>query len=240
MVQHRFYAPEADESPRVVLEGTEANHLLRVLRLKTGDEVVLFDGRGREANAEIAAVSKRSAELQLLTGWMRQRETAPQIILGTAAPKGDRFRWLVEKATELGVTRLVPLVTQRSVVDPGAGKLEKMQQTVIAACKQSGRCSLMQIDAPTAWAEFVSQEITGRTAFVAHLSRDRPSGSEIAAVKGDTIVLAIGPEGGWTDPEIELATQAGAKLVGLGSHTLRIETAAIALVSHVLLSRSRS
>ncbi len=232
---HRFYAPAALDSPLVRLEGAEAQHLLRVLRLKVGDEVSLFDGKGHEAAAEIATVSRSAAELRLLSEWVARPRTVPEIILGTAAPKGDRFRWLVEKVTELGVDRLVPLLTERSVVDPGAGKLQKMQQTVIAACKQCGRNSLMQIDPATAWSEFVSTEMTGRSSFIAHSSERIAGGNPLDTSDGSAIVLAIGPEGGWTDAEIDLAREAGAKVIGLGSFTLRIETAACALVSRFVM-----
>jgi len=233
---YRFYAPVPLDEPRVELTGAEAQHLLRVLRLKVGDDVALFDGGGHESQAEIAAVTRNSAELRLVSDWTSESAALPQVILATAVPKGDRFRWLVEKATELGVRRLVPLITERSVVDPGAGKLEKMQQTVIAACKQCGRNTLMEIAQPTDWEAFASSELAERTFFVAHpdgtASTQEPSVDE----NGQCVVMAVGPEGGWTEAEIDLARQSGARLIGLGDHMLRIETAAVAFVAWFVLS----
>ena len=209
-----------------------------VLRLKQGEEIVLFDGAGTEATAEIVSIAKRSVELRILEKRSTQPESQRTIILGTAVPKGDRFRWLVEKATELGVTRLVPLITERSVVEPGSGKLEKMQQTVIAACKQCGRNRLMEIAPLQSLDEFLSAagELCAR--LIAH-----PSGMSCPHVLDESmppraepqsVVLAIGPEGGFTRAEIELAKSRGWHVVDLGPRILRVETAALALTSAIV------
>ena len=128
----------------VELEGTEAHHLLHVLRAKVGDRLGLFNGAGAEALTEIVNIRKRSAELRLLETWSIPAESRT-LTIAAAMPKGDRARWLIEKSTELGVTRLIPLRTQRSVVEPGESKMDKLEQAVIAACKQCGRSHLMTI-----------------------------------------------------------------------------------------------
>lgn len=229
----RFYVPHLREQASVSLTGPEAHHLLHVLRLKAGEQVCLFDGNGHEATAEIATLGRATVELNILWTRFVRSETQIEIILGTAVPKGDRFRWLIEKATELGIDRLIPLQTTRSVVDPRAGKIDKLRQTVIAASKQCGRARLMQLDEPMQWQDFVSRELTDRTAFVAD-----PTGasviSEIPDLLRETelvVVIAIGPEGGLTDDELDLAVTNGARLINLGSNILRIETAAIAVAA---------
>lgn len=228
----RFYAPVPLDQPVVELTGPEAHHLANVLRAKPGDEAILFDGEGTETVAEIVAVSKRSVELRPKALRPGAGESWRPIVLGTAVPKGERFRWLVEKATELGVTRLVPLETARSVVEPGFGKLEKMRQVVIAASKQAGRSRLMEIAPLVRWETFVGEELARGVGIVAHPSGEGLTDGRPGEKSGDTaIVLAVGPEGGFTDSEVDSARAAGALLVSLGPRILRVETAAIALAA---------
>ncbi len=224
---NRFFHPQLPESGTVVLDGLEAHHLMHVLRASTGDHVELFDGAGRIAEAQILTIRKRDAELMILSS---RQEAKPdrEIIVGTAVPKGDRFDWLIEKATELGVTRLIPLVTSRSVVDPRDSKLEKQRQAVIAACKQSRRNFLLEISPVMAWADFVKTEITGRTSYIAHPTGER---FHVALAETASIVFAVGPEGGFKEDEVAMAVAAGATAVSLGACILRIETAVLAMAA---------
>jgi 16S rRNA (uracil1498-N3)-methyltransferase len=230
----RFYVAHPLDVASLTLAGAEAHHLLHVLRLGISDEVILFDGQGSEASARITAVSDSgTAELQLLEHRPAQSETPFPITLGVAVPKGDRFAWLVEKATELGVTRLVPLVTDRSVVEPGEGKLERMQKTIVEASKQSGRGRLMELGPLTKWSEFVDEFENG-DAYIADPGGDLCDFSAHHVTR--PVILAVGPEGGFTDAELDLACEAGAQLISLGPRTLRIETAALALATLFSLS----
>lgn len=237
----RFFCTPFPVSDAAHLEGPEAHHLQRVLRKSVGEEIEIFDGSGRVARAEITALSKKSVALKILHT-METPEPVGQITLATAVPKGDRFRWLVEKAVELGVVRLIPLVTERSVVRPSEGKREKMEQAVIEACKQSGRNRLMRIEEPRPWPDFLKKEIMERQ-FDLTLIAD-PGGSPIAEVlcKGlpESVLFLVGPEGGWTETEITQACEAGARAVGLGPNILRIETAAVALSALAALHRPQA
>ncbi|HUG91920.1 MAG TPA: RsmE family RNA methyltransferase [Planctomycetaceae bacterium] len=233
----RFYLDEPLDRPTATLAGAEAHHLTNVLRASPGDRVVLFDGRGTEALAEVAAVGRRTVELNILDRRTTLDRRRP-VILGTAVPKGDRFRWLVEKAAELGVARLVPLRTERAVVDPAAGKLDKLRQTVIAACKQCGINRLMAIEAVTPWGQFVDREISGRRTLIG-VPGGPPFATELLAGSGDDpLVLAIGPEGDFTPSEVQQALDAGAQPVSLGPNLLRVETAGIALAALALILQS--
>ena len=229
----RFFLSPLSSTGDLTLAGTEAHHLARVLRKRPGERVEVFDGQGRFAQAEIVEVGKKSVKLQVV----QRGETPPpavSVTLATAVPKGERFRWLVEKAVELGVDRLVPLITHRGVVKPGEGKRDKMEQAVVEASKQCGRNWLMALDEPTSWAAFLTRLIGDEApalTLVAH-----PGGRPLAEVMRESsklsrIVLAAGPEGGFTDEEIEQAHQAGAVLVDLGPSILRIETAGLALAA---------
>jgi 16S rRNA (uracil1498-N3)-methyltransferase len=129
----------------------------------------------------------------------------------------------------------VPLIMSRSVVIPGAGKLDKMRRTIVEASKQCGRTRLMELEAPLAWSDFVAGQLSKGSAWVAHPSgvpfeftRDLPPGP---------VVTAVGPEGGFTDAELELAAQSGATLISLGPRVLRIETAALALATAFTIFR---
>ena len=228
----RFFAPSFPESGTLTLDGPEAHHLMHVLRITAGEKVEVFDGRGLVVSAEVVTIRKRDVELRIVAA-RREAYPAREVILGTAVPKGDRFDWLIEKATELGVTRIVPLITSRSSVDPRDSKLDKLRQTVITACKQCGRNHLLEISPVTAWADFVRHEFSNRAAFIAHLTSDASPlslGGPMLDQQPST-VFAIGPEGGFTEEEVELAVAAGAKPISLGPLVLRIETAAIAIAA---------
>src|SRR5579871_4099850 len=147
----RFYLPHSLASPELSLSGKEAHHLLNVLRMGVGEEAWVFDGTGEEALVRIQSHSQGTATLEVLQRRVAETETAVPLVLGSAVPKGERFRWMIEKLTELGIHRFVPLETARSIVDPGAGKLEKMRQTIVEASKQCRRSKLMQLSEPTRW-----------------------------------------------------------------------------------------
>ena len=226
---NRFYLANLPESGAAVLEDLEAHHLIHVLRASPGDIVELFNGTGLVASAQITSLHNRDAQLQIL-GSHREDPSPRQIIVATAVPKGDRFDWLIEKATELGVTRIIPLRTARSVVDPRVSKLEKLRQTVSAACKQSGRNHLLELESTTTWSDFVNRELGQSASYIAHPGPTTRSPSSLWDGKS-SIVFAIGPEGGFTDEEVELAVGRGAKPISLGPRILRIETAALALAA---------
>lgn len=234
---NRFHIANLPESGTATLDGLEAHHLLHVLRASKGDIVELFDGAGLVAQAEIVVTGRRDVDLRVLES---RREDAParQIVIGTAVPKGDRFDWLIEKATELGVTRIVPLVTQRSVVDPRDSKLDKLRQTVIAACKQSGRNHLLELSPVTPWADFVRDTLANCTSFIAHPGPDDHQMSAALIGAASAVAFGIGPEGGFTDDEVALALANNVTPVSLGPLILRIETAAVALAAIAGTSQS--
>lgn len=206
--------------------------MIHVLRIDVGQKVTLFNGDEIEAVAQVTRITNGAVELAVLELRAATTELPFELILAAAVPKGDRFAWLIEKATELGVRRFIPLVTSRSVVVPGEGKLDKMRRTIVEASKQCRGTRLMELSAPLAWADFIrgiASELAAASAWVAHAS-----GSPLEftnEIPAGPIVIAVGPEGGFTDAELELAVQAGATLISLGPRVLRIETAALALAA---------
>lgn len=231
----RYFVETPIAGSMAVLGGHEAHHLAHVMRAKAGAMVTLFDGTGAEFSARVERVGRSEIELSVLERRELDRESAVQITLGVALPKGDRSRWLVEKATELGVWRLVPLVTERGNQRETPSALDKLRRAAIEASKQCGRNRLMQIDAPLELAEFLAAEPPSNVRLFAH-----PDGEEKAPEtlfeksRQEPFSLAVGPEGGFTDRELELAARHGWTAIDLGPRILRIETAALALVAKLL------
>ncbi len=220
----------------VNLTDSEAHHLAKVLRKQVDDLVELFDGHGKRADARITRVEKRDVELELLDAPKTTPKNGPRIALAVSPPKGDRFRWLIEKATEIGIAKVIPLRTDRAIVNPGESKLEKLRQTMIAACKQSGRDEFLEITSPLDF-QNLPQEFSGHEQLIygAVPSEDSINPFEKSAYVQSDVVVVIGPEGGLTEEELSHLRAWGGQPISVSPHVLRIETAAIALAS-ILLS----
>src|SRR5690606_36501653 len=144
-MSQRFFVSTPITQDTILLGGDEGHHLARVMRAKPGDRIVLFDGGGAEYVACVLSVGRDAVELQVLQRREANRESRRFVVLGVALPKGDRQRFLVEKAVELGVARLVPLETRRGVAQPTASALARLERAVVEASKQCGRNRLMDI-----------------------------------------------------------------------------------------------
>ena len=224
---HRFFVNSTIASDRASLDGPEAHHLLHVLRMNPGDEVVLFDGSGSQFLARIDRTSRQQVELAIVERQQKDVELSDQLVVGAALPKADRQRWLVEKLTELGATGLVPLRTQRSVVHPDDKALRKLRRSVIEASKQCGRNRLMHIGQLTDVRDFLAAAPPQAERWLGHLQGSVASVDKVAG----PIHIAVGPEGGFTDQELIDARGLGWQPVTLGPRVLRIETACLALAT---------
>lgn len=229
-MSERFFLATPPAGTRAVLTGDEARHLARVLRAAVGDEVTLFDGRGRSWPARVAVLGRDTVELE--TGAARVESAgATALTLAVALPKGERQKWLVEKLTELGVARLVPLVTERGVAEATAAAIARLERGVIEASKQCGRDTLMEIAAPASVAAVVAGKAAGVIGLVADpIGRplDTAGWPEWAEVLG-----LVGPEGGFSAAELAATDAAGWPRVALAAHVLRVETAAVALAARL-------
>jgi 16S rRNA (uracil1498-N3)-methyltransferase len=232
---HRCFSAAPVSGDRATLDGAEAHHLLHVLRATAGTRVTLFDGSGWEFDAQVSASDRTTVELAVLARRDVNRELAGSLTLGVPLPKGERQRWIVEKAVELGVTRLVPLATERSVAtsEKSAGRLDRY---VIEASKQCGRNRLMEIAAPLPWRDWLAAPADARR-WIADATGRPIEGAAIAA--GHSTYAAVGPEGGLTDDELAAARDAGWETISLGPRVLRIETAALALAAIASLGGER-
>lgn len=230
----RFFLKDWPQSGPIALEGDEAKHAVRVRRLGPGDAIELFNGQGRVLLGAIRAVSPRSVAIDRIAERDDDRLPARAITIAVAPPKGERLDWLVEKATELGVRRLILLRTERGVVDPGSAKIERLRRLSIEACKQSGRNRLMEIEGPIPWDRLLHDD-DGAVKLICD-----PSGAPVSEVRRErssdppglpslpALIFAVGPEGGFTDRETESARAANWRAVRLAPAILRIETAALA------------
>ena len=223
----RFFVEAPITGNVATLTGDEAHHLSRVMRAAVGDELVLFDGSGAEFLARITQVGKSAALVQIIERREIDREGKCRLTLAAALPKGERQKWLVEKATELGVARLVPLITERGVAQPVEAALVRLRRAVIEASKQCGRNRLLEIAEPADAAAFFAAAPVGTVRLLAD-----PSGMPLTSVAhAAELIAAIGPEGGFTPAEVAAAAECGWQLVSLGKSILRVETAAIAVAS---------
>lgn len=222
----RFYSSELSKST-ATLSGPEAHHALHVLRLKVGDEIRLFDGAGTTVTGIVESAGRRDIDVSIETRSFEERATSGRVIVAAAPPKGDRLKWMVEKLTELGVDQYIPLRTHRSVVDAGKWKPDKLQATIVSAAKQCERDWLMEITEPTDFAALVSNAPKRHSLHIAHPYS--VTGQQRSAIGTDTHshMVFIGPEGGFTDDEVELAVAAGAASLEWPGTILRVETAAI-------------
>jgi 16S rRNA (uracil1498-N3)-methyltransferase len=244
-MSERFYSSTPITTERATIDGQEAHHLLHVMRAAIGDEVTLFDNSGSEFRAVVEQSSRSAVELRVVERVEVSRELPFALVVGVALPKGDRQKWLVEKLTELGVTRLVPLSTARGVAQTTVSTLDRLRRAAIEAAKQSGRNRLLDVASPQEWRQWINaphfQFSNSQAEATPRLLLAHPGGSPVSAF--DLAVprptaATIGPEGGLTDDEVAAATAAGWSQVGLGPRILRVETAAVAIAAFVALHAS--
>lgn len=224
---------------QAVVTGAEARHLALAFRARPGDRVFLFDGAGRRWCARVCEVAPEAVRLDGLEG-APSNESRLEVTLVQSVPKGDRWTWVLEKATELGVTRIVPVRSRFSVAvyaeDQGAAKVRKWQALAAAAAKQCERGHLPAVGHPTDLARFLASleppaPGEARVVLAERSAREGPLPS--GAV--ERAVLAVGPEGGWAPDELDAFGRSGFVALSLGPRILRSETAAVAGVAALQL-----
>ena len=221
-----FVRQPLGEGAPVELDAGQANYLGNVMRLGPGAELLVFDGRSGEWLARVAEASKKRMTLTV-ERQTREAEEIPDVWLAFAPVKRAQTDWLVEKATELGAARLVPVMTQRTVAE--RVRLERLEAIAIEAAEQCGRTRLPEIAEPVALARLLDERDPARTLYFA----DETGGAPVAAaLKPGAAMILIGPEGGFTDQErAAVRTAPGAVAISLGPRILRAETAALAALS---------
>jgi len=237
----RFYvAPPALAGERVTVEGALAQRLARVLRLRPGAEIALFDGSGVEARARLDDVRDRRVVATVVERVAGRREPRVAVHLYQSIVKGERFDWLLEKGTEVGVARFVPLITERSVVrtSGGSARIARWRRIVVEAAEQSGRSAVPAVEAPQSLEEALADAPGLRLLPYEAADAGAPG---IGAALGppfdgrtSEVSLFIGPEGGFEPAEVDRAQAAGAVVVTMGRGVLRSETAGLVAATLVL------
>jgi 16S rRNA (uracil1498-N3)-methyltransferase len=234
MTRRRFYAsPIAiDQTKQIVnLDKAEARHLTNVLRLHADDEVFVFDGIGQEFRCLVTEATGKSGTLSLVEAVAPARPESPlRITLAVGLLKGEKFDLVVQKATELGVSRIIPILTARSDVrlpSPSAAtsRVERWNRLAMEAAKQSGRALVPVCEPPRKFADVIAKPPADGEARV--MFTERRGGGFDQLQPSQLITALVGPEGGWSDEELDQAAAIGWTLVTLGGRILRAETAAI-------------
>jgi len=228
----RFFVPFEDIKDKVLIsDGKEVHHIRDVLRLKKDRKVIIFDGKGKEYDAAITSISDSEVELKVLNKRTAAGAKDAEICLACALPKRAKFDFIVEKATELGVSRIIPLKTSRTIVDLKGDREEKRisryQEIAVNASKQSQRNSVPKIERVFSFKEALAEIKQYELAIIPCLSGQRQKIEEaLLTFKGKSIIVFIGPEGDFTSQEVALAVKAGCQSVSLGSRVLKVDSAA--------------
>ena len=225
----RLYVADAqlERGAEVRLDAARSHRLRSVLRLRPGDGLAVFDGSGGEWEASVASVEAEGVALRIGEPLEALPEPPAAVTLLCAFPRGQRGDWIVEKATELGVAAITPLASDRSVMQPGAGRIERWRRIAIEAAEQCGRASLPALG---------GEPPAGALRLIADPGAAQTVAEAIASVAPAPAAVAvyIGPEGGWTAEERERLIADGALPVNLGPRRLRVETAAVVTLAQVL------
>lgn len=232
---HRIFLPtltaDLPIGSMVVVDAEEARHAIRVKRLEPGERVELFNAAGLVAGAALERIEKdRDAGWIMGVRISEIRERAPltpRIEVFASAPKGDRLDQMIDQLSQVGAASWTPLITERTVVEPRAGKLERLERIAIESAKQCGRDWAIRIGEPVELATLLRS--SART-----IVADASGRSAITPSVADETRLLVGPEGGWTPEELKTLANSGASIVRFGECIMRVETAAVAGVSIVM------
>jgi len=235
----RFFLPRKNISDqRATVAGPELGHLRRVLRLGPGDPIVVFDDAGWEHEAVIRSLSAQAAEIEIVRSFQAERESPLELTLAVGLTKGEKMDFVVEKATELGVQAIAPFVSAYTVPKLDHHKIERRgerwQKIALAAAKQCGRTRIPEIF-PLSDFEDLVEHTTGSLNLLFWEKEARQTLKQVHATDSDarSILLVIGPEGGFSDQEAGLAQRHEFKPIRLGRRILRAETAAVTAASLV-------
>lgn len=237
-----FVSPKCIVPPTISITGDLLVHLRDSLRITVGEIVLFGNGAGHRYRAEITDVSKQAITGRILDTAQEPPRNTPRMILGQSLLKGEKMDWVIQKATELGVDELVPVESRHSVVQIKADRIDsqiaRWHRIALEAAQQSEQWHLPTIAPPQSLATLLRNCATGT---VTLMLAERLEGKSLRTVElpqdaTGSVLILIGPEGGWSKEEMRMAEQAGIEQVTLGAHILRAETAAIATIS-ILQSR---
>lgn len=233
-----FITPEAVRGPRIIMTGDDLRHIRTVLRKQPGDLLILLDGRGKEYTARIVRMERAEIIAEVVSEIKREAPPHPIITLCQGLPKADKMDWIVQKATELGVANIVPLITERTIVKikDEEKRVSRWQKIAREAAMQSNRVDMPAIGRIASFKDFLRTRDPepGTLLLLPWEEGTVPIKDILRGTSGiKKIIVLIGPEGGFSEAEAEAARARGFSLVSLGSNILRTETAAVAVLGMI-------
>lgn len=241
---YRFYIePSQKQGDTIEIIGEDVNHIKNVLRMKNGEQFVLCDGAGTDYLCELVGAKERNLLAHILEEKPSETELPVRLVLFQGLPKKDKMELIIQKVVELGVAEIVPVVTKRTIVKTDEGKSEKKQNRWQAiaesAAKQSGRGVIPRVTPICTWKEALAQmkDLEYNTILYENARGMQPTAEFVAAAaEKKSIGIFVGPEGGFTEEEVEAVKAQGAECLSLGKRILRTETAGLAMLSMLMLS----
>ena len=238
----RFFVEEKDiKEDQVTIKGDEARHIVQVLRLKEKDKIKVFTGKGKEYSIEIKEAGKKEVIGKILKESRLNTEPAVEITLIQGIPKSNKMDFIVQKVTELGVKRIIPVITQRTIVklneEKARARRNRWQRIALEAAKQSGRAIIPEVDEVTTFVQALNNISEENLNLIPWEEEETTSLKKVLKPITDhrvPITVFIGPEGGFTSGEVEAAKKRGALSVSLGPRLLRTETAGLAALVMIL------
>ena len=224
---------ESIHDNQAVISGQDYRHMVKVLRLKEGDEVTLFDTDSIEYHGKIAGIGKNELQVDIIGSERVYRESPINIKLFQSIAKGDKMDYIIEKATELGVSSIVPMVTERVQYRPGGNKKTRWQKIAVEASKQCGRTVPTELEDILQFKDALLSCNHNSLRIILHVNTELSVKNHLKSTlqTPQNIILFIGPEGGFTDNEVLLAKEMGFIPLGLGPRVLRTETASVSVLS---------
>lgn len=245
-MQRYFIPPERLTTAEAHITGDDAHHLLRVMRAQPGDEVIVSDGREREARVRLRTLEKDGATADIIEWLPLDREPAVEVWIAQSLPKGDKMETVIQKGTEIGAARFIPFVSERTVVQLDAKKeskrLERWQKIAKEAAEQAHRNRVPEVEPVHTWKALLGRIGEADKALLCYEKQDgqtlrrviREALGEAAGRGNVRLLLLIGPEGGFSEAEVAAAEASGCAAVGLGKRILRTETAAMVGLTCIL------
>lgn len=233
----RFFV-DSLEKDIIEISGGDARHIALSLRMKTGERLMLCDGKGTDAECEIKEICPESVMLSVISRCASKAEPKTEVVLYQALPKFDKFEYIVQKSVELGVSRIVPVLTSRCISRPDektmAKKIERLQKIADEAAKQSGRGKIPEVSGLLSFKNAVKEMSTAKLPILFFEHAEEPLSEHMKKHSEGNIAILIGAEGGFSDEEAEYAVQNGVYSASLGPRILRCETAPIAAISAIM------
>ena len=233
----RFFV-ESVEAERIEITGEDARHIALSLRMKNGESLILCDGKGREAEAVIREAYPESVSLEITSRRDSAAEPATEVVLYQALPKFDKLEYIVQKSVELGVTKIVPVLTSRCISRPDEKtmkkKLERLRKIADEAAKQSGRGRLPEVGELMTYKNAVLEMAKAETPIFFFEHAKYPLREIMEKNQGGKITMMVGSEGGFSDEEAAFAAEHGLLTASLGPRILRCETAPVAALSAIM------